>query len=429
MVLIIIHVLTPGDTIYKLSQKYNLPIEKIIADNAISDVTNLPIGQSIVISQNNLTYTVQKGDTLYKISQNYAISVNQILAANPSITNPDVIYVGQTLTIPTNSESKLREISVNGYAFPGTTSQVLSNILPSLTYISIFSYQLQDDGSLDSIYDSRVINQAIDAQVAPIMVITNTRTGKGFDSDLAHLVLTNSVAQQNLINNMLNILKSKKYEGVNIDFEYIYQYDKDSYTQFSKNLASVLHPLGYILSTSLAPKTSENQSGILYEAHDYKAQGEIVDQIILMTYEWGYIYGPAAPVSPINEVEKVLQYATSVIPSNKIMMGLPNYGYDWTLPFIKGTAATPLTNLQAVKLASSVGSSIKYDTKTQTPFFEYVDDNGKNHIVWFDDARSMKAKLELIDKYNLLGVSYWNINTYFPQNWVVLNSLYDVTKI
>ena len=148
-----------------------------------------------------------------------------------------------------------------------------------------------------------------------------------------------------------------------------------------------------------------------------------------MTYEWGYIYGPAAPVSPINEVEKVLQYATSVIPSNKIMMGLPNYGYDWTLPFIKGTAATPLTNLQAVKLASSVGASIKYDTKTQTPFFEYVDDNGKNHIVWFDDARSMKAKLELIDKYNLLGVSYWNINTYFPQNWVVLNSLYDVTKI
>ncbi len=79
MVLIIIHVLTPGDTIYKLSQKYNLPIEKIIADNAISDVTNLPIGQAIVISQNNLTYTVQKGDTLYKISQNYAISVNHTI--------------------------------------------------------------------------------------------------------------------------------------------------------------------------------------------------------------------------------------------------------------------------------------------------------------------------------------------------------------
>ena len=279
VVLIIIHVLTPGDTIYKLSQKYNLPIEKIIADNAISDVTNLPIGQAIVISQNNSTYTVKKGDTLYKIAQNYAVSVNQILTSNPSITNPDVIYIGQTLTIPTNSESKLREISVNGFAFPGTTSQVLSNILPSLTYISIFSYQVQDDGSLDSIYDSRVINQALDSQVAPIMVITNTRSGKGFDSDLAHTVLTNSVAQQNLINNMLAILKSKKYKGVNIDFEYIYQYDKDSYTQFLKNLASILHPLGYILSTSLAPKTSENQSGILYEAHDYKAQGEIVDQI------------------------------------------------------------------------------------------------------------------------------------------------------
>ena len=430
MILITIHVIKSGDTIYKLSQKYNVPSEKIISDNNINNVNNLMIGQSLIILPKDIVYTVKRCDTLYKISRAYSTSVNNILAANPSITNPDVIYVGQKILIPSNSSSKLGTIDVNGFAFPGTTSQVLSNILPSLTYISIFSYQVQEDGSLESnIYENRVINLALSENTAPIMVITNTRTGEGFDSDLAHTVLTDPTAQQKLINDVISILQSKNYRGVNVDFEYVYQYDKESYNQFLRNLTAAVHPLGYIVTTSLAPKTSENQVGILYEAHDYKTQGEIVDQIILMTYEWGYTYGPPQAVSPINQVERVLRYAVSVIPSNKIMMGMPNYGYDWTLPFIRGTAAKALTNTQALNLAISVGASIEFDETSQTPFFEYRDNSGKDHVVWFDDVRSIDAKLRLVDKYNLRGVSYWNINTYFPQNWIVLNSLYNINKI
>lgn len=431
MILIIIHIVKSGDTIYKLSQQYNVPIEKIVSDNQISDVNRLPIGQALVIVTEDINYTVKKGDTLYRISQIYDVPLKDIILANPSISNPDVLYVGQNIIIPSNSVSKLRSIDVNGYAFQSTSSQVLSNIWPYLTYISIFSYQIDQNsgGGLDQIYDTNIVNTALKNNVAPIMVVTNTRTGKGFDSDLAHLVLTNQTAQKNLINNIISIIKEKQYKGVNIDFEYVYPYDKNSYNQFLKNLTSYLHPLGYIVTTSLAPKMSSTQQGILYEAHDYESQGKIVDQIILMTYEWGYTYGPAQAVSPINKVEKVLQYAVSVIPSEKILMGMPNYGYDWTLPFIKGSAAKSLTNIQAANLAGKVGASINYDIMTQTPFFEYVDDNGKEHIVWFDDARSIEAKLKLIDKYNLLGVSYWNINTYFPQNWIVLNSLYNINKI
>ena len=134
-------------------------------------------------------------------------------------------------------------------------------------------------------------------------------------------------------------------------------------------------------------------------------------------------------VSPINEVRKVLNYAVTVIPRQKILMGMPNYGYDWTLPFVKGTAARSITNTEAVELAAKVGAVIQYDYTAQAPYFHYYDSQGRRHVVWFEDARSIDAKLRLVKEYGLGGVSYWTINSYFPQNWLVQQSLYDVTKV
>ena len=148
-----------------------------------------------------------------------------------------------------------------------------------------------------------------------------------------------------------------------------------------------------------------------------------------MTYEWGYTYGPPRAVSPINEVKKVLDYAVSVIPSEKILMGMPNYGYDWRLPYQPGTAARNISNAGAVALAKKYGAEIQYDEKSQAPFFNYYDENGNEHVVWFDDARSTEARLKLVDEYNLGGVSYWTISPYFPQNWLVSRSLYNTVKV
>ena len=155
----------------------------------------------------------------------------------------------------------------------------------------------------------------------------------------------------------------------------------------------------------------------------------MVDHIILMTYEWGYTYGPAQAVSPIDQVERVLQYAVSVIPPEKILMGMPNYGYDWTLPFVEGSAARTLTLNGAIELAQRVNARIEYDEKVQAPFFTYYDSSRRQHIVWFDDPRSIDARLRLVDKYNLGGVSYWTINSFYRQNWIILESLYNVNKV
>ena len=105
------------------------------------------------------------------------------------------------------------------------------------------------------------------------------------------------------------------------------------------------------------------------------------------------------------------------------------YGYDWTLPFEKGDKARSISNDEAIKLAIQYGAEIQYDETAQAPYFNYYDKRGREHVVWFEDARSIQAKLALIPEYGLRGAGYWNIMRPYQQGWTVLNSLYHIKRI
>ncbi|NCB74063.1 MAG: LysM peptidoglycan-binding domain-containing protein [Clostridia bacterium] len=424
----IIHVVRPGDSIFGISQKHGVATDVIINANRLPNPESLVVGQAIVIPGDFFTYTVRRGDSIYTIARNFGISPRKLLAANPELLNPNQLRVGQEIIIPL-APQRGKPIFVNGYVFPSVNPEVLSGSLPYLTFLSIFSYQVRADGGLKAIDDARPIAQARAAGVAPLMVITNLEEGSGFDSDLAHEILNSVEAQNKLIENVLGVIDGNDYYGLDVDFEYIYPEDRQNYVDFISRVVNRLRPMGYPVSVALAPKNSADQKGLLYEAHDYAALGALVDHVIIMTYEWGYLRGPARAVAPINEVRKVLNYATSVIDSEKILMGMPNYGYDWTLPFVRGSAARILTNYGAVELAEKVGAHIRYDNISQAPFFNYYSADGKRHEVWFDDARSIKARLELVGIYDLGGVSYWTLNSFFAPNWLVLDSMYRVKKV
>lgn len=425
----IIHVVRPGENIYTIAQLYRVPPSTIIEDNELQAPNQIVPGQTLVILEGTRQHRVAPGQSLYSIGREYGVSVENILEVNPQITNPMQIYSGQIITIPPRTQ-KLGTIEVNGYAFPNIDMEVLRKTLPYLTYLSIFSYQVKPDGSLTSINDGPLIEAARNAGVAPMMVITNidAETG-GFSSDIAEIMLTNEQVQNTLIENIMATLQEKNYYGLDIDFEYIYPENRQDYNNFLNKITQRLHDEGYIVTTAIAPKISAEQQGLLYEAHDYPAHGGIVDHVIIMTYEWGYTFGPPLAVAPLNEVRRVLDYAVSVIPNEKIFMGIPNYGYDWTLPYTAGTAARTVTNTGAVDLANRVGANIQYDYQAQAPYFRYYDANGVQHEVWFEDARSIRAKLGTVYLYGLGGVSYWTINRFFPQNWLILSSLYNVKKV
>lgn len=422
-----IHTVQPGESIFTIARMYQISPQEIIKDNQLDPFALLMVGQTLVVPTQGRFHVVGEGDTLYSLARLYGTTPQAIRQVNPSITDDRSLRVGQILNIPYGADKPT--IEVNGYAFPDIATEVLEQTLPYLTYLSIFSYQVGPDGSLTAPEDGPLIAAARKAGVAPMMVITNIEEGKGFSSQLANTVLNSAKVQNTLLDNVLKVLKSKNYAGLDIDFEYIFPKDREAYNRFVEKASQKLRPLGYILTTALAPKTEADQPGLLYEAHDYPFHGKWVDHVILMTYEWGYTFGPARPVAPINEVRKVLNYAVTAIPPKKILMGMPNYGYDWTLPFVQGSAARSLSNTQAVEQAVRVKAAIQYDPVAQAPFYEYRGENGQAHVVWFDDARSIQARLRLVEEYGLGGVSYWTINKYNPQNWLILQDMYHVKKI
>lgn len=425
----IIHIVQPGETIYSIAKTYNVSPQKIIVDNELENPNLLVPGQTLVILQPDQIHVVQPSDTLANIAQQYNTTTVELLQKNPFIENANAIFPGDQITI-TNKGPKIGTISVNGYAYPNIDRNVLMKTLPYLTYLSLFTYGINNEGELIGIDDEELIKIAKDYGVAPLMVISTLTKEGTFSKELAHILLNDENIQNNLIENVLNTLKEKQYYGLDIDFEYVLPEDREAFVNFIRKITAKLNEEGFRVFTALAPKISSTQEGLLYEAHDYPAIGDISNKVLLMTYEWGYTYGPAMAVAPIDKVREVLDYAVTQIDREKIHMGIPNYGYDFILPFVAGESkADSLSNVEAVKLAARVGSNVQYDETSKTPYFNYYDKQGRQHKVWFEDARSIREKLNLINEYGLEGAGFWNIMRYFPQNWLVLSSLYDITKL
>lgn len=147
-----------------------------------------------------------------------------------------------------------------------------------------------------------------------------------------------------------------------------------------------------------------------------------------MTYEWGFAYSEPMAIAPINRVEQVVRYGLSRIPAYKIFMGIPNYAYDWPLPRRSGERARTITNNEALWLARNRGAEIQYDEVAQSPFFQYTAADGRAHEVWFEDARSLEAKLRLVGGESLFGTGVWNVMSYYAPLWTLTKTLFTVRE-
>ncbi|MBM7646284.1 spore germination protein [Scopulibacillus daqui] len=421
-----IHVVQRGDTLWQLAQRYGVSINQIAAVNQLQNRSELVIGEALIIPSGNRQYTVRPGDNLWLIARKFGVSVQDIMRAN-RITNPSMIYPGQLLIIP---EKAKPTIDVNAFSidFSEAGAQEVRDVGRYLTYVSPFAYRMKDDGSLEMINDNAMIQAAITNHVVPMMAITNfsaTETG----SQLAHTILSDTALQDRLLTSIIQTMRTKRYRGLNIDFENVLPNDRENYNQFLRRAVSRLHAEGYFVSSSLAPKTSGTQQGLLYEAHDYPAHGEILDFVVLMTYEWGYRFGPPQAISPLNQIRAVLDYAVTVIPREKIMMGFQVYARDWLVPHVQGREAETFSMQEAIRRAVRHHAVIHYDQRTQSPYFRYTDEQGRGHEVWFEDARSAQAKFNLVKEYHLRGISYWVLGYPFPQNWALLEDNFHIRKL
>ncbi|MFP7300566.1 glycosyl hydrolase family 18 protein [Neobacillus niacini] len=424
-----IHVVKRNETLTTIARAYNTTVNDIVEANDIPNPNTLVVGQAMVIPIVGGFYYVQPGDSLWSIGQKTGVPYQQIASVNRISLNQQ-LYVGFRLYIPQRPK---RRGEFNAYVEPRGTSvspileQSARDAAPYLTYLAPFSFQALRDGGLKEPLLNQFPAIARANRNVLMMVITNQENDQ-FSNELGRILLNDIPIQDRFLNNIVATAKKYGFRDIHFDFEFLRPADREAYNTFLRKAKARFQREGWLLSTALAPKTSATQQGEWYEAHDYRAHGQIVDFVVIMTYEWGYSGGPAMAVSPIDQVRKVLEYAITEMPPNKIMMGQNLYGYDWTLPFVQGSVAKAISPQQAIEIAARHNVAIQYDTKAQAPFFRYTAEDGKQHEVWFEDARSIQAKFDLVKELNLRGMSYWKLGLAFPQNWLLIVENFNVVK-
>jgi spore germination protein len=424
-----IHVVQRNDSITTIARQYNTTANDIVEANDIPNPNNLVIGQAIVIPIIGQFYTVKQGDSLSTIARRLGVTQQQLATVN-RVTVNQALTPGFRLYIPQGTK---RAAEFNGYVEPsgGTVSPTLETSAreagPFLTYLAPFSFNVGRDGSLRPPPLNNLPAIAREHKNVLMMVINNQEQAQ-FSDELGRILLNDIPVQNRFLDNIVSTAKQYGFRDIHFDFEYLRPVDRDAYNRFLRKAKDRFTREGWFMSTALAPKTSATQKGKWYEGHDYPAHGQISDFVVIMTYEWGYSGGPAMAVSPIDQVKRVLDYAVTAIPSRKILMGQNLYGYDWTLPFRPGTTAKAISPQQGIQLAAQHNVAIEYDPKSQAPHFRYRAADGKEHEVWFEDARSIQAKFNLIKEMNLRGMSYWKLGLPFPQNWLLITENFNVEK-
>ena len=370
-------------------------------------------------------YVVKAGDTVDAIAASQNIPAEQLIWEN-QIEYPYRLAIGQALFIGNGADASRRPLYSFGYAYPFISAQTLEETLPYLTDLYVFSYGFTEEGNLvypaaDDLWMTELAGRA---GVRPVLTLTPLDSSGRFNNSLVSALVRDRSRQERLIWELGQAMQERGFGGLDFDFEYVLAEDRERYPELVALAARIFNTFGYPVSAALAPKTSSEQPGILYQGIDYRLLGEAADRVMLMTYEWGYSQGPPMAVAPIHQVRRVVDYAVQEILPEKLSLGIPNYGYDWPLPYERGvTRARTLSHSQALQLAIDFGAEIHFDETAQSPWFRYWQ-YGIQHEVWFEDVRSYKAKFDLIKEYGLAGAGYWQLMNFFRAGWLLQESMF-----
>ncbi len=373
-------------------------------------------------------HIVRRGETLRAIGARYGIAAARLAETN-ELADPARLAVGAALVIAGEGDMPRRAIEVCGGAFapnaPGGAETA-----PYLTFYTPPGVRLTASGEPETPHeDAAMARAAKRANAAALLTVSNLGEGGGYSGDIAHAVFTDEGVRARAFENILSTLRKKKYRGVNFDFQYVHPFDRGAYSAFIRRAGELLHPAGYYLMSTLAPTEQGRRNALLTAGQDYAVHGEAADRVAVMMYDWGYSLGAPQAVSPADKIRAALDAAVAAIPRGKLLMGLSSGGYSWAVPWRQGEAAAPISAAGAVNLAASMGCEIHYDSVAAAPYFHYTDAAGVRREVWFEDARSWRARLALVEEYGLAGIYLRPYERPYRPGWEVFSSMFVAEKI
>ncbi|HHW45076.1 MAG TPA: glycoside hydrolase [Desulfotomaculum sp.] len=282
-----------------------------------------------------------------------------------------------------------------------------------ITFLIPFWYGVTREGGLADQSDPRSLN-LIRRLNLPVLAIIHNYASPQYRS-LIHVLLTDDELRRTLINSIANMLRRTGYAGINIDFEFVPPEDRPFLTRFMTDLYRVLKPEGFLTTISVPAELEDNPRHPFSGAFSYPQLGAVSDQVYLLAYDEHF--ATPGPVASIGFVQRVLTYALTVIPREKIRLGMAVYGYDWA----EGVPLPEtLSYQQAVNRAAEHGVSPVYDQQAQEWTYTYRED-GVGHTVWFEDARSFAAKMALVRREKLPGIGVWRLGLEDPRIWALIH--------
>lgn len=266
---------------------------------------------------------------------------------------------------------------------------------------------IQPDGTISGYHSPRTLAWAAQSG-RPVLVMFGNH-----DRQINHALLTNPEAQVRAAKAIRDMLVERGYAGINLDMEDIPWEDRPLLTAFVRRLAEALRPAGKLVTIAVPAKTSDNPRHAWSGAFDYAALGELVDYVVIMTYDEHWPSSPPGPIGSLPWMEAVVRYAASVIPPSKILLGIPGYAYDWP----DGGRARGIFGKAAPDLAQRNGARPAYDAALGEATFTYRGEDGRRHTVWYTPPEGVAAKLRLVERYRLAGAAYWQMGYEGPEFW------------
>ena len=289
--------------------------------------------------------------------------------------------------------------------------------------ISAFWYRVEPDGRVvpyttgsgGTYVDSNILSFLRAQGILVLPTVANIINGVWDGASVSAIIGDPHLRAVN-ITNLVNLTITGGYDGIDLDYENLRATDRSAFTTFVRELATALHAQGKLLTVNVYAKTSERGTWDGPRAQDWQAIGQVVDQVRVMTYEYSWSTSSAGPISPVNWVSDVIAFARSQIAAEKIMQGVPFYGYDWV-----GQHGTDIVWTQAIALTNRYSSPVQWDSASASPWFKYRAGSTRD-IVWFENAASVDAKLGVAAANDVSGVTVWRLGGEDPDNWKAMRS-------
>lgn len=229
-----------------------------------------------------------------------------------------------------------------------------------------------------------------------------------FNTAMTSLFLNNPAAQRKFVDQLVSRASLLGVDGLNIDFENLSGKDRDQFTAFMRLLTGAAHAKGLVVSVDL-PRGSVKWNHL--SAFDHEKLAEIVDYIIIMTYDQHYSGSPTpGSVAGLQWTEEgVREFLSYGIPRDKLIMGIPFYVREWKLDANGNIVANKAVYLKSIPdLIREKKAKLTWDGRFNQYKVEYTQD-GYTQVFWLEDERTIKARLEIAKKYDLAGVAFWRL--------------------